>query len=544
MIPKKLLKNEMKRPVKIILLVAALMGGSGTASVSFAQQPPAAVPAAPRFEITRYEISGNTLVSQQELERRVAPYTGSGKDFSDVQRALEAVELAYRDLGYGIVQVLLPEQDITKGVVQLRVLEPRVGRVIIEGNKFFDEANIRNSLPSVKEGETPSSRRIARNLQPLNEHPVKQTNVVIRSGASEDQVDIAVKITDDKPQRVFVTLDNTGTSETGYLRTGLGFQHSNLFNRDHTLTAQYITSPGQIHDVTIAGVGYRVPFYGWNSTLDLIAGYSSVDSGTVQGLFNVSGSGTIAAVRWNYFLPKWGELDQKVSFGLDYRALQSNVDLVGVPLGVPDITVHPASLTYTAVRRFSNAELNFYGSVSTNLPYGQDGDAQAFERSRTGATSNYVIWRYGLNYTRALPADWQLRFAFNGQYTDDMLVSAEQFGIGGPDSVRGFALREMSNDRGYQGQAEVYTPDFSRRLGMTDDYRLRFLGFFDFGHVSRVGALPGELESDSMTSAGAGVRLNWRKSISVRVDLARILHSTANRATNSQRLHGALAIVF
>ncbi len=544
MVPKKTLKNEMKRPVKIILLAVALTGGAGIAFVSSAQQPAAAVPAALRFEIVRYEISGNTLVPPQELERRVAPYTGTGKDFSDVQRALEAVELAYRDLGYGIVQVLLPEQDITKGVVQLRVLEPRVGRVIIEGNKFFDEANIRNSLPSVKEGETPSSRRIGRNLQPLNEHPIKQTNVVMRSGASEDQVDIAVKVTDDKPQRVFVTLDNTGTSETGNLRLGVGFQHSNLFNRDHTLTAQYITSPTQVDDVTIAGVGYRIPFYGWNSTLDLIAGYSNVDSGTVQGLFNVSGSGTIAAARWNYFLPKWGEFDQKVSFGLDYRALKSNVELVGVPLGIPDITVHPASLTYTGQRRFSNAEFNFYGSVSANLPYGQDGDAQAFERSRTGATASYVIWRYGLNYTWALPADWQFRFAFNGQYTDDMLVSAEQFGIGGPDSVRGYAVRELSSDRGHQGQVEIYTPDLSRKVGMTDDYRMRLLGFYDFGEVSRVNALPSEVEHDSVNSAGVGLRLNYRKSISIRLDAAQILHSTPNRATNSQRVNAAVAIIF
>src|SRR5262245_19490002 len=202
----------------------------------------------------------NTPLSPTEVEQLVTPYIGKNKDFSDVQRALEAVEQGYRARGYGIVQVLLPEQDITKGVVQFRVLEPRVGRVVIEGNNFFNDDNIRYSLPSIKEGVTPNSRQIARNLQPLNEHPVKQTNVVMRAGASEDQVDVAVKVTDDKPWRLFATLDNTGTGETGYLRAGIGFQHSNLFNRDHVLTAQYITSPEQIDDVTIVGVGYRIPF--------------------------------------------------------------------------------------------------------------------------------------------------------------------------------------------------------------------------------------------------------------------------------------------
>ena len=66
-----------------------------------------------------------------------------------------------------MVQVLLPEQDITKGVVQFRVVQPRVGRVVIDGNKHFNAENVRRSLPSVTEGETPNSGEIARNLQLL-----------------------------------------------------------------------------------------------------------------------------------------------------------------------------------------------------------------------------------------------------------------------------------------------------------------------------------------------------------------------------------------
>src|SRR5262245_3414871 len=269
-----------------LLLASLLLGGAGLSA--FAQAPAEAIPS-PKFDINRFEVKGNTIIPQDQVDRLVEPHTGKGKDFGDIQRALEALEREYRDRGYGAVQVLLPEQDITKGVVQFRVLQPKVGRVIIEGNKFFDNENIRRSLPSVKEGETPNSKEMSRNLQMTGEHPAKQTNVLLRSGAAEDQVDVNVRVTDEKPWRVFLTADNTGTKETGYYRTGIGFQHSNLFNRDHTLTAQYVTSPTEADQVSIYGAGYRIPFYTLNSSLDLIAGYSDVDSGTVQGLFNVSG---------------------------------------------------------------------------------------------------------------------------------------------------------------------------------------------------------------------------------------------------------------
>jgi hemolysin activation/secretion protein len=539
----------MHRPVKILLLVATLAGCTGTSIVSFAQQPVAPAPA-PRFEITRFEIVGNTLLSPQEVERLVAPYTGKDKDFSDVQRALEAVEQGYRARGYGIVQVLLPEQDITKGVVQFRVLEPRVGRVIVEGNKFFDTDNIRNSLPTVKEGVTPSSQHIARNLQPLNEHPTKQTTVSMRAGASEDQIDVSLKVIDEKPTRVFLTLDNTGTGETGYFRSGIGFQHTNLFNRDHVLTAQYITSPTKIDEVTILGVGYRIPYYRWNSTLDLIAGYSDVDSGTVQGLFNVSGSGIIGAARWNYYLPKWEDLEHKVSLGLDYRAFSNDVTLAGAGL-VPDVTIHPVSLTYSALRRFASAELSGYVSVSKNIPFGNDGEKEDFacprpdgKICRVDASPNYTILRFGATYQQALPSDFQARVAFNAQETRYALVPGELFGIGGPDSVRGYLVREVASDRGYQAQFELYTPDIARMVRLADPNRLRLLAFFDYGAVDRNKVQPGDIESDHIKSAGIGLRYNYGRMLSLRLDLAQILEPTVNRRSDSQRLTGALAVIF
>lgn len=522
------------------MLAAVLMLALGRPAA--AQQPQEAIPA-PRFEIKRFEVTGNTLLPAEEVDRLVAPHTGQNKDFSDIQRALEALEQAYRDRGYGVVQVLLPEQDITRGVVRFRVLQPRVGRVSVEDNRHFDEENIRRSLPTVREGETPNSREIARNLQMTGEHPVKQTTVLLRSGATEEQVDVGIKVVDEKPWRLFFTLDNTGTGDTGYYRAGVGYQHTNLFNRDHTLTASYITSPTRVSDVTILGLGYRIPFYHLKSTLDVILGYSDVDSGVVQGLFNVSGSGTIGAVRWNYFLPRWGEVEQKLALGLDYRAFRNQVTFAGQQI-VPDITVHPVSLTYSGLRRMTAAELSFYAGVAQNIPGGNDGGQDDFTAARAGAPDDYRILRYGFSYTRQFRNAWQMRLAGNAQYTDDPLVSGEQFGLGGPDTVRGYVLREITNDRGYVVQAELFTPDFASKVGLRDGYSLRFVGFYDFGTVKRNEGLPGEMQRDSIASVGAGLRLTFRRNLSFRLDLAHPLHETASRDNSSLRLTGALAIVY
>jgi hemolysin activation/secretion protein len=524
----------------VILLSASVLAGAGSSARA---QAPAAVIPAPRFDIERFEINANTLLSPDEVGRIVEPYTGKNKDFADIQRALEALEQVFRDRGYGAVQVLLPEQDITRGVVRFHVLQPKVGRVVIEGNTHFDAANIRHSLPSVKEGETPNSKDIARNLQITAEHPVKQTNVLLKSGASDEQVDINIKVTDDKPWRGFLILDNTGTTDTGNYRLGIGFQHSNVFNSDHVFTAQYVTSPTELDQVSVYGVGYRIPFYGLNSSLELIAGYSDVDSGTVQGLFNVSGKGSIGSARWNYYLPKSADYEHRVAFGLDYRAFENQVLFEGTSI-VPDVTVHPASLTYSGLWRGTASELSFYASGAKNIPGGKNGDDAAFQASRPGASADYSVFRYGFNYVRQFQNEWQTRLGFGGQYTRDPLVSGEQFGIGGPDSVRGYDLRELANDRGMAAQLELYTPDFARNVGLSDSYKLRLLGFFDYGSVSRVDPLPDETTEAAIKSAGIGLRLGYSKSVVLRLDLAQILKDTAIHDAGSQRLTGAIALIF
>ena len=531
----------MKTMRVLALLLAAALPGIFPTSVH-AQQPQEVIPP-PRFDINRFDVTGNTLVPAAEVDSLLTPFTGSDKDFSDIQRALEALEQAYRDRGFGVVQVLLPEQDITRGVVQFRVVQPRIGRVAIEGNTHFDGANIRRSLPSIREGEVPNSREIARNLQLAAEHPVKQTNVLLRSGASEETVDVNVKVNDDRPWRRFVTLDNTGTGDTGYYRLGLGFQHTNLFNRDHTLTAQYVTSPTNPSKVSIYGAGYRIPYYNLNSSLDLIAGYSDVDSGVVQGLFNVAGSGIIGAARWSTVLPKWGEVEHKISVGIDYRAFENEVLFQNVNL-TPDITVHPLGVTYSGLRRMTAADFSYYVGVSHNIPGGNDGKEEDWRNglsARQAVTDDYKLVRFGFNYARQFRNEWQMRVGFNAQFTRDALVSGEQFGIGGPDSVRGYALREVANDWGYSTQVELYTPEFAKQVKLSDNYKLRALAFYDWGTTHRNKDAGSE---DSLASFGVGLRLSYGKMMNLRFDLAQILQESPTRDNNTQRLTGSLAIVF
>jgi outer membrane protein assembly factor BamA len=126
-----------------------------------------------------FQIDGNTILTVERIQALVAPYVGKGKVYGDVQKALEALEGEYRRLGYGTVQVYVPEQELTGGQVRLVVSEGVVGKVTITGNKYFNEENVRAALPELKEGTPPNMRKLSENMQLSNENPAKQVEVTL-----------------------------------------------------------------------------------------------------------------------------------------------------------------------------------------------------------------------------------------------------------------------------------------------------------------------------------------------------------------------------
>ena len=479
---------------------------------------PAADQAMLRFTISQYVVDGATLLSKTELDAAVAPYTGKDKDFSDVERALEAVEAAYAKRGYSAVRVLLPEQELDKGTVHLRVVESRFGKVTVKDNRFVSKANALNAVPSVHPGGVPGTRQIARELKLANENPARQLNVVLKSGEKDDEVDADVIVTDSKPSIWGVSIDNTGTPETGRARLGLSYLNANAFNADHVAGIQYLVSPQYPDRVKVLGGSYKIPFYRSGSSLEFFAGYSNVNA-VVGGLSNFQGGGKLLSMHYNHMLERMGAFDPNLTFGLDWRDYR-RIELANPPPIVlyNEIVVVPASAAYAARGKFARSDVSFNLAVIANIPGADKGKKEDFaaydQVNLTDPNSNYKLLRFGASYSQLVGNDWQFHAALNGQWSNDVLVQGEQIRLGGADAVRGFSEGSEGGDSGARLSLEGYTPDFGR-----GNFRSRALLFFDAGQAS-LSANPGKT---TISGAGIGLRANYAEQYSLRLDAARIM---------------------
>lgn len=496
-----------------------------------------------RFDIVRFQVEGNSLLSSEFTQRLLAPYAGKARDFADVQRALETLEQAYHQRGYSVVQVILPEQELNQGVVRLQVIEPRIDKVTVAGNRHASTQNVRASLPALQEGRTPNIGEISNNLRVANESPFKKTNMQLKTGERDGEINAVLTVEDEKPWTVGINLDNTGNESTGEHRVGVVVQHANIAGRDHVLSLQYTTTIEKPSQVSVYGVGYRIPFYALGDSLDLFASYSDVNSGIVTaGVFDlqISGKGAMAGVRYNQTLGRRKDLESKLIYGFDYKAYQNNVALMSLQLG-NDVTVRPLSLTYSGLWTGTSGQLNGYLSANYNLAGGDKGDAAAFNLIRQDAPANYKLLRYGLGFSQVYSGDWQMRLGLSGQYARDALIPGEQFGAGGASSVRGYSEREIADDSGNFVTAEIYTPNLCRQ---TNNAQCRLLGFVEAAHVTRNHPLPGEQSSASIGSVGVGLRFTVQKYASLQLDYGHALKSGSVTTKGSDKLHFRLSLSY
>ncbi|WEF33417.1 ShlB/FhaC/HecB family hemolysin secretion/activation protein [Pseudoduganella chitinolytica] len=524
--------------------LARLFAGAALATAcAIAHATDAATDDIVRFDISRFDVTGNTLLAPAVVDQAVAPFTGKARDFGDVQRALEALEEAYRAAGYTVVTVELPEQELERGIVQLRVVQTKMGRVTVRGNRHFDEANVRRSLPGLQEGRTPNVTAISDSLQLANDNPARKVALKLQGSPDrEAEVDATLEVQDERPWKAIVNVDNTGTAQTGRTRTGVVLQHANLWNRDHVMTLQYTTTVEHPGSVKVYGAGYHIPLYAQGDALDFYASYSNVDSGTVAaGVLDVavSGKGAVYGARYTQNLARRGNLQSKLQYGVDYKAYKNSIVVLGQELG-NDVTVHPASLAWVGTVTRPGSELGASLALVRNVPGGRRGGQDDFERARAGARDDYTLLRLGASWSRVLPGDWQARAIVNAQYTRDALVPGEQFGAGGAGSVRGFAEREIANDRGAGANLEVYTPDL---CGVARS-QCRLLAFYDAAWVRRNDALPGELASTAIGSAGVGLRLFVSTYVNLQLDYGHVVRAGATGRADANRLHARLGLSF
>ena len=501
---------------------------------------PAAMAAVPAV-IRSFKVEGDNPFDAARTAALLQPFTGEVPNLDRLQEAAVALEKALRAAGFGFFRVTLPPQETTSEII-LKVVRFPVGKLAVTGNKHFDEANVRASLPPLSEGQTPNTQALARALAVANENPAKRITAAFKEGGKPDTIDVNLEVTDNRPYYAFAQLNNSGGGgNTGNWRLTGGISHANLWNLDHQATLTYTTAPEHWSAVKQFGFNYKAPIYAWGGVVTAYYSYSTVFSGVVADAFNVTGGGRFGGLTYTQYFAPSGDYRDYFSVGIDdkyfinnTRFIQSNAAVGG------NARTRPLTLGYTGRLEKQWGTLGFNLEYLRNLSGGRDNNTAAYLASpRAGADASWSAWRASTDVSFALPQQWTLALKARGQVGREPLLSGEQFGIGGSSSVRGVGDRALSGESGISTGLELGSPQYFETT--------RLVGFIEGGTVWREHRgvpVAGTLGRESLASAGFGLRFNYRGMFTANLDYGRVISGALTQPRGTDKLHASFVFKY
>ncbi|MFA5508372.1 MAG: POTRA domain-containing protein, partial [Vulcanimicrobiota bacterium] len=173
----------MLRVVRFVCLLILLMGQV------LAQQPGGSLADPPdetelktRLPVEVIQVTGNTLVTDEELQPLLQPYQGTQLSVADLEALAKKIEQVYRDRGFFLVNAIVPTQESVRGVLLIQVLEGRIENVVVEGNDRYPTEFLTSRFRYAVPAEGATTRDFQRGLFLLNELPDVQIKAVLGGG--------------------------------------------------------------------------------------------------------------------------------------------------------------------------------------------------------------------------------------------------------------------------------------------------------------------------------------------------------------------------
>jgi len=524
-----------------LLLVAALAYSSALRAqqappqdVGAGSAPVAATPERVTFDVFEYRVLGNTTLPAAVVERAVTPFLGSDKTLADVEAARKNLEQAYRDAGFGTVFVDLPEQSTAEGIIRMQITEGRLDRVRITGSRYFSNGQIRAALPSLVSGSVPNIPQVQSELAAINGRtPDRSITPILKAGRVPGTVDVELKVTDELPVHGSLELNDRYSADTSHLRAQGSLSYGNLFQQQHNLSLQYQTAPQDTEDLrAIVGTYLFRPADWENTSFALYAVDSSTDVAAL-GTLSVIGDGQIFGLRVVRSLPQFKDYSHNIMAGVEYKSFDETINVTPDQALATPLNYLNWSVTYSGSQRRGKTASTYDVGIGFGIR-GLVNDAQDFAEKRYKGSPNYFYLRGGTQQVYELSANWQLFGRVSAQVSPSPLVSNEQFGIGGADTVRGYLESSVLGDYGAVGTVEVRRGIHSKALHLAPGIVYLF-AFYDAGAAGLREPLPEQDSEFDLASWGAGLRVNGLFGFSAALDWARALRENGAIESGDQR---------
>ena len=456
-----------------------------------------------RIFIRQYHVSGNTVISDQELLELTRDYVNRAVTFAELEALRDNLTRRYIEAGYITSGAVIPDQTISEGIFEFKIVEGTLAKVNVSTDGRFRKRYFEDRLQRGG-GAALNVKDLEERLQILQQDPrIRSVHAALVPAKRLGEAVLNVDVYEERPFWIRAEYDNYQSPTIGSeLPTGtIGL--TNLTGFGDALKVSY----GRNCGLSDFDMNYELPINARDTTLGFHI--SSSRSEVIEdpfSAFDIESRSATYGVDVRHPLYRSLESQFQVFLTGELRRSKSYVMGSGFSFspgpeeGISKVSVLRFGQAWTyrnrtqvvAARSTLSLGLDVFDATVNqgNVPDGQ-----------FLAWLGQLQWAHRFDAFGLIPA--QVIVRADVQLTDSPLLGMEQFAIGGHNSVRGYHENTLVRDNGTVGAIEFRVPIFQRHGLMVE-----LAPFFDIGHswqTKRETVGP-----KTISSAGIGIRLGLK----------------------------------
>jgi hemolysin activation/secretion protein len=499
------------------------------------QTPPTPKPApdepAVSIYIRKIEIAGSTILSQDEIASIVKPFEGRSSNIKDLREIVNRITQLYVKRGYVTSRGILVDQTITDDVVKILVVEGSLEKIEVEGTRRLNPSYIRSRI-NLGVRKPLKADQLEDQLRLLRTDPLF-TNIEasLKPGSELGKSILTVRVTEANAISGFVGVDNYLPPAVGSERLGGTISYRNLTGIGDELSASYYRS-------TVGGFNswdfiYRIPVNPMNGTVQLR--YAPSDSKIIEppfSDFNITADSQLYEISYRQPLIRTPYEEFALSLAFTVQDGQTFVEGIPRPLSLGS---DEQGNSKTRVLKFGQDYIkrDHLGAwaVRSQFNFGLN-VLDATNNSGSEPDGSFFNWLGQLQRVQSLGRDNLLIAQADMQLSFNSLLPAQQFVIGGGQSLRGYRQNARAGDSGFRLSVEDRIALQRDNAGQPN---LQIAPFVDMGAVWNTSDNPDKLTGETFL-ASVGLGLIWEPipRFLVRLDYAVPLIEWRDRGDNAQ----------
>jgi hemolysin activation/secretion protein len=498
--------------------------------------------------VTEFQFTGNTAFSAAQLAVTTENLTDRPLSLPRLLQVAADVARIYADAGYITSGAIISIPDATRekgrGVVEVQVIEGELSEIRVRST---------NNSPRLRTGYVRSRLALAA-TKPLNINQLQEALQLLQldpliarvsssllAGTRPEQSILEVEITEADTFSWQLLADNYRPPSIGSFERGTQISESNLLGWGDRIDLTYLNTNGS----HLVDTSYTLPFNPHNGTIGFNFYYQTNE--IIEEPFNrLDIKSNSISYELQLRQPVIRRIDpetqsfQELAFGITAFWQETRSFLLGSPfplsLGSDDegrARVFALRFLTDWTRQNANSVIALRSELSVGLDFLGSTVNEQISGVDTIPDSRFLTWRGQFQWVYFFAPENLFLFRSNLQIANDALLPSEQFGLGGFNSVRGYAQDILVADNGWLTSAEVRLPVL--KIPQVQGV-VQLVPFVDFGIVWNSGGNPNP-NPQHLAAVGVGLLFQGGDRFTARVDfgipLVELNSGGGSRQTNS-----------